>query len=61
MWKLKYDENELIYETETNPQTYRTDLWLLGGRGGGGGRDWEFGISRCKLLHTEWIDNKVLL
>ena len=23
--------------------------------------DWEFGISRCKLLHREWIDNKVLL
>ena len=22
--------------------------------------EWEFGISRCKLLYTEWI-NKVLL
>ena len=21
----------------------------------------EFGISRCKLLYTEWIDNKILL
>ena len=27
----------------------------------GGGRDWEFGISRCKLLYIEWINNKVLL
>ena len=26
----------------------------------GGGKDWEFGISRCKLLYREWIDNKVL-
>ena len=26
-----------------------------------GGKDWEFGISRCKLLYTEWINNKVLL
>ena len=26
-----------------------------------GGMDWEFGISRCKLLYIEWIDNKVLL
>ena len=26
----------------------------------GGGMDWEFGISRCKLLHIEWI-NKILL
>ena len=26
-----------------------------------GGMDWEFGISRCKLLHIEWMTNKVLL
>ena len=31
------------------------------GRGGEGGMDWEFGISRCKLLCTEWINSKVLL
>ena len=23
--------------------------------------DWEFGISRCKLVYVEWINNKVLL
>ena len=23
--------------------------------------DWEFGISRYKLLYTEWINNKILL
>ena len=23
--------------------------------------EWEFAISRCKLLHLEWINNKVLL
>ena len=28
--------------------------------GGGIGMDWEFGVSRYKLLHLEWI-NKVLL
>ena len=28
MWNLKYDTNELIYETETDSQTQRTDLWL---------------------------------
>ena len=27
----------------------------------GGGMDWEFGISRCKLSYIEWINNKVLL
>ena len=30
-------------------------------RGGGGGMDWEFGVSRCKLLHLAWIHNKVQL
>ena len=33
-------------------------------QGGGGGRrglDWEFGISRCKLVYIGWINNKVLL
>ena len=24
-------------------------------------KDWEFGRSRCKLLYTGWINNKVLL
>ena len=28
MWNLKYDTNEPIYETETDSQTQRTDLWL---------------------------------
>ena len=29
--------------------------------GVGGGREWEVGVSRCKLLYTEWINNVVLL
>ena len=27
----------------------------------GGGEVGEFGVSRCKLLYTEWVNNKVLL
>ena len=27
----------------------------------GRGMDWEFGISRCKLVYLEWINNNVLL
>ena len=27
----------------------------------GRGKDSEFGVSRCKLSHTGWINNKVLL
>ena len=26
---------------------------------GGTGMDWDFGISRCKLLHLEWVSNEV--
>ena len=37
-----------IYETETDSWPYRIDLWLPRGHGGGGGMDWEFGISHCK-------------
>ena len=31
------------------------------GEEAGGGMDWEFGISRCKVLYIEWINSKVLL
>ena len=37
-----------------------TGLWLPQERGEEG-KDWGFGISRCKLLYTERINNKVLL
>ena len=29
--------------------------------GFGRGMDWEFGISSCKLVYIEWINNEVLL
>ena len=38
MWNLKYDTNELLYKTETDSQTQRTDLRLP--RGGGVGEGW---------------------
>ena len=31
------------------------------GEEGGRGKDWEFGISRCKLVYIRWLNNKVLL
>ena len=58
MWNLKSNTNELIYETETDSQTQKIDLLFpgLGGRHGEWvGIDWEFGISRCKLLYIGWI------
>ena len=47
MWNLKYDTNELIYETDTDSDT-ENRLVVAEGEGG---MDWEFRISRCKLLY----------
>ena len=60
MWDLKYDTNELIYKTETDSRTESRHV-VAKGEVGGGRKDWAFGISRCKLLHLEWINSKVLL
>ena len=35
MWNLKNDTNELIYKTETDSQTQKTNLWLPKGKSGG--------------------------
>ena len=39
MWTLKYDTNDLTYETETDSQ--RKDLWLPRGRGRDGLGVWD--------------------
>ena len=53
IWNLKYDKNELTYDRERLKDT----KLLRGVRG----MDLLFVISRCKLLHTGWRNNKVLL
>ena len=50
MWTLKYDVNEPVYKTDS--QTQRS-LVVAKVEAGGRGMDWEFGLSRCKLLHLE--------
>ena len=56
MWNLKYGTNELIYETDAD----RRDSCLPSVRVGRQNEmDEEFGVS--KLLHLEWVSNKVLL
>ena len=60
MWNLKCDPDELIYETETDSHRKQTGHCPKGGRAGEV-KDWEFGISRRKLLYIGWIKNKVLL
>ena len=34
-WNLKIDTNELTYKTEADSQTWKTNLWLPKGKGGG--------------------------
>ena len=54
MWTLKYDTDEPIYKTETDPWIERT----CGCQGGG---DWGYLAKVNKLLYIKWINNKVLL
>ena len=44
-------------------QTHRHREQTCGRQGGGGwgGMDWEFGMSRYKLVYIGWINNKALL
>ena len=42
-------------------QTRRHREQTCGCQGGGGGMHWEFGVSKCKLVYTTWINNKILL
>ena len=37
------------------------NLWMSGGRMGGRGIVWEFGMERYTLLYLKWITNKDLL
>ena len=60
MWNLKYDTDEPIYERETD-SNIENRLVIAKGEGVGGGLEWEVGLSRCKLLHMEWMNSKVLL
>ena len=43
-----------FYEPK-HKQTHRHREQTCGCKGGGKEKDWESGISRCKLLYTEWI------
>ena len=57
---LKYGTDTLICKTETGLTDIENRLVVAKGKGGGSTRNWEFGVSRCKVLHLEWTSNKVL-
>ena len=60
MWNLKYDTNQLIYETN-RIKDIENKLVVAKGNGDGRGEEQEFGIYRCKPVYTERTDNKILL
>ena len=60
-WNLKYDINELPWNTNRFPDKEKRLVVAKGVGGAERGKDWEFGISRYKLLYREWINNKGLL
>ena len=42
-------------------QTHGQGEQTYGCQGGRSGMDWEFGVSRYKVLHLKWISNEILL
>ena len=55
MWNLLYSTNEPIYRTEKNLIDLENRTCGCQGGGGESGMNWEFGPSRSKLLHLEWM------
>ena len=51
MESLKSDTNELTYETETNSDIEKR--LVVAKREGQRGKDWEFGVSRYKLVYID--------
>ena len=60
MWNLKI-KHKWTYLWDRNRLTDIEKRLVVAKGEGWGGKDWEFGISSCKLLYTGWINNKVLL
>ena len=68
MWNLKYGTNEPIYKTETDSDVGNRRV-VAKGKGAGEGEGWSGSLGMVdttilnviKLLHLEWINNKVLM
>ena len=50
--------NETYLQNRTRLTDTGNRLVVAKGEGDGRGIDWEFGISRCKLVYGEWIKNR---
>ena len=54
---------EQMYLSTEQKQTqgHRKQTCVCQGERTGSGMDWKFGVSRCKLLNLDWINNEILL
>ena len=50
-----------LSRTQNNIRDIENRLVIAKAEAGGRGKTWKFGISRCKLVYIEWINNKLLL
>ena len=57
-WNLKYNTSELL---QSGNRLEDIENRLDKGEEGGEGMEWDFGISRCKLVYTGWMKNKAVL
>ena len=58
MWNLKYDTKNLSTK-QKQTHRHREQTCDCQSKGGAeGGKDREFGITRCKPLYIGWINNK---
>ena len=57
-WSQGYQTAYNAYNENVCPVIENRDVFP---KGGVGQWDWEFGISRYKLLYIGWINNKILL
>ena len=58
MWNLKYDTNEHTCKNR-NRLTDIEDRLVVAEGEGWRGMEWEFGVSRCKLVYKGWVNNKI--
>ena len=56
MWNVKYDTNEP--KKKKNRRTNIENRFVVGGGGESRSKDWEFGVSRCKLVCIERVNNR---
>ena len=59
IWNLKHGTNEP--KNRNRLSDIENKFVIAKGEGEGSGMDRKFGVSRCKLLHLEWMSNEVIL